>query len=170
MGRECGLNFSRWDAYNEFEEYGSLERQANMLALFVFTAFLFQMVLIVHFALRKWRFETAIRYGPIVYALCIPAALVSVVLMVGKQPWWMVIGGFLYLAWGIFGYVVEYLKRIEWREPIRWPIFGPYISLYLATVMFYWWPLARIWKPLWVVYTVLFVISTVLNATSHKRT
>ncbi len=141
-----------------------------MLALFVFTAFLFQMVLIVHFALRKWRFETAIRYGPIVYALSIPAALVSVVLIVGKQPWWMVVGGFLYLAWAIFGYGVEYVKRIEWREPIRWPIFGPYIFLYLATVMFYWWPLARIWKPLWVAYTVLFVISTVLNATSHKRT
>ncbi|MBN1370463.1 MAG: hypothetical protein JW987_00775 [Anaerolineaceae bacterium] len=141
-----------------------------MLALFVFTAFLFQTVLIVHFALRKWRFETAIRYGPIVYGLSIPAVLVSVVLIVGKQPWWMVIGGFLYLAWAIFGYVVEYRKGIEWRDPIRWPIFGPYIFLYLATVMFYWWPLARIWKPLWVAYTVLFVISTVLNATSHKRT
>ena len=39
----------------------------------------------------------------------------------------MVIGGFLYLAWAIFGYVVEYRKGIEWRAPIRWSIFGPYI-------------------------------------------
>lgn len=141
-----------------------------MLALFVFTAFLFQMVLIVHFALRKWRFETAIRYGPIVYALSVPAALVSVALLLGKQPWWMIVGGFLYLAWAVFGYVVEYRKHMEWRDPIRWPIFGPYIFLYLATVMLYWWPLARIWKPLWVAYTGLFVISTLLNATSHKKT
>ncbi len=141
-----------------------------MLALFVFTAFLFQMVLIVHFALRKWRFETAIRYGPIVYALSVPAALVSVALLLGKQPWWMIVGGFLYLTWAVFGYVVEYRKHMEWRDPIRWPIFGPYIFLYLATVMLYWWPLARIWKPLWVAYTGLFVISTLLNATSHKKT
>ena len=56
----------------ELEEKRFSERQESMLALFVFTAFLFQMVLIVHFALRKWRFETAIRYGPIVYGLSVP--------------------------------------------------------------------------------------------------
>ena len=43
-------------------------------SLFVVTAFLFQILLIVHFSLRKWRFETALRYGPLVYALSIPAA------------------------------------------------------------------------------------------------
>lgn len=140
-----------------------------MLAMFVFTAFLFHMVLIVHFALRKWRFETAIRYGPIVYALSVPAALVSVVLIVGEQPWWMVIGGFLYLAWAVYGYVVEYVQHIDWRTPpIRWSIFGPYITLYLATVMFYWWPLVRIWKPLWFAAGALFLINTLLNVTSHK--
>ena len=46
--------------------------------LFVITSFLFQIILIIHFALRKWRFETAMRYGPIVYALSIPAAVVCV--------------------------------------------------------------------------------------------
>lgn len=93
----------------------------------------------------------------------------SVVLIVGKQPWWMVIGGFLYLAWAIYGYVVEYRKGIERRSPIRWSIFGPYITLYLATVMFYWWPLVRIWKPLWYAAGGLFLISTALNVTSHRK-
>jgi hypothetical protein len=38
----------------------------NMEVVFVVTAFLFQIILIIHFALRKWRFNTAMRYGPIV--------------------------------------------------------------------------------------------------------
>ena len=42
--------------------------------LFVVSAFLFQIVLIIHFALRKWHFDLAMRYGWIVYALSVPAA------------------------------------------------------------------------------------------------
>ena len=136
--------------------------------LFVISAFLLELILIIHFALRKWRFATAMRYGPIVYALSIPAAAVSLLLLMAGKPWWLWLGGFLYLIWAVFGYTVEYVQKIQWRNPIRWSIFLPYVILYLGTVMFYWWPLIRIHKPLWVAYTVLFVISTILNATSHQ--
>jgi len=142
---------------------------SNLDFLFVLTAFLFQVVLIVHFALRKWRFETAMHYGWIVYALSVPAATVSAWLLLGGRNWAMWLGGFLYLAWAIFGYRVEYSKQIQWRNPIRWPIFGPYVLLYLATEMFYWFPLALVSKPLWYVYAVLFIVSTVLNVTSHRK-
>lgn len=136
--------------------------------LFVVTAFLFQSVLIGHFALRKWRFVLALRYGLIVYALSIPATAVSILLLMEGFPWWLWLGGFIYLVWAAFGYTVEYVRQIEWRAPIRWSIFGPYVTLYLATVMFYWWPLARIWRPLWYLYAALFLICTLLNVTSHK--
>jgi hypothetical protein len=43
----------------------------------------------------------------------------------------------------------------------------PYVFLYLATVMFYWWPLGLLSRPLWIIYAVLFVIATILNITSH---
>ncbi len=141
----------------------------NLEFLFAVTAFLFQIVLIVHFALRKWRFETALRYGWIVYALSVPAATVSAWLLVGSRTWSLWLGGFIYLAWAILGYRVEYTKAIEWRDPIRWSIFGPYVLLYLATVMFYWFPLALVSKPLWYAYAALFVVSTILNVTSHKK-
>lgn len=140
---------------------GSLE------TLFVTTAFLFQLILIIHFALRKWRFDVALRYGWIVYLLSVLAALVSVILLLGGMTWTFWLGGFLYLAWAVYGYVVEYVKKIEWRSPVRWSVFGPYITLYLATVMFYWWPLALIDKSWWYVYAVMFIISTFLNITSH---
>ena len=137
-------------------------------SLFVGTAFLFQVILIIHFAIRKWRFQTAIRYGPIVYALSLPALVISLLLMLSGKNWSLWLGGFLYLAWAVFGYVVEYKLDIEWRSPIRWPIFSPYIFLYLATIMFYWFPLLDIQKSLWYVYAVLYVISTILNLSSHR--
>ncbi len=137
--------------------------------MFVVCAFLFQVLLIIHFALRKWRFDTAMRFGPVVYKLSIPAFLVSILLISGGKPWSMWLSGLLYLAWAIFGYTVEYVYKIEWRNALRWPILIPYISLYLATVMFYWFPTGMLYKPLWYVYDVLFLISTYLNITSHKR-
>ena len=136
--------------------------------LFVLMAFGLQLVLIMHFALRRWRFAAAIRLGPWVYALSLPATAVSLVLLIDGQPWWLWLGGFLFLVWAIFGYVVEYVRQIEWRTARRWSIFGPYVLLYLATVMFYWWPLARLYRPLWFVYAGLFLVSTALNVASHR--
>ena len=109
------------------------------------------------------------KYGWVVYALSVPAAAVSVILLLNGKTWSLWLGGFLYLIWAIFGYIVEYVKGIKWRIPIRWSILVPYLLLYLSTVMFYWWPLALINRTLWYVGAVLFIISTILNITSHKR-
>ena len=141
----------------------------SLKALFVVWAFLFQVILIVHFSLRKWVFDRYIqKFGWIVYAMCVPAVIVSLFLLLGGQSWFMWMSGFIYLVWAVYGYTFEYVKRIHWRNPIRWSIFGPYVFLYLATIMFYWWPLGFISRPLWYVHAVLFVISTVLNVTSHR--
>lgn len=140
----------------------------NSEILFVIFAFLFQIVLIIHFILRKWFFDIYImQYGWIVYALSVPAIVVSIILLLDGKTWSLWLGGFLYLGWAIYGYTVEYVKGIQWRNPIHWPVFGPYLFLYLATVMFYWWPLALVRRPLWYVYAILFLISTTLNLISH---
>jgi hypothetical protein len=136
--------------------------------LFVVWAFLFQIILIAHFSLRKWSFPVAQKYGWVVYAFSVPAAIIAVLLLVGDKPWSLWVSGFLHLTWAIYGYAVEYVRKVRWRNPIRWPIFGPYVSLYLATIMFYWWPLGIVSRPLWYVYAVLFVLSTILNVSSHK--
>lgn len=81
----------------------------------------------------------------------------------------LLLGVLLWLAWGAFGFWVEYIKKLtEWRAPIRWSAFIPYILLFLATSMFLWFPLNLIWRPLFYIQGGLFVISTVLNVTSHK--
>ena len=136
---------------------------------FILSAFLFQIVLIIHFALRKWAFKTAIKHGWLVYALSIPVLAVSLIILFSGKDWQFWLAGFLYFIWAIYGYLVEYIKMIEWRTPFRWAVGFPYLVLYLAAVMFYWFPLALIAKLLWYAYGFLFVISTLLNISSHQK-
>lgn len=138
--------------------------------LFVGWAFFFQLALIVHFAIRKWRFDLIQRYGWLTYTLALPAALISLILLIGGKPWWLWVGGFLCLIWAAFGFSIEYLLHIQWRSAEQPWLLVAYLFLYLTTIMFYWWPLARFDRVLWIAYTVLFVISTILNLASHKPT
>jgi len=136
--------------------------------LFVVWAFTFQIILIIHFALRKRFLESyTMKYGWIVYALSIPAVVISVILLQGGKSWSFWLGGFLFLIYAAYGYYIDYVKQIPWRNPLVLSIMFPYVTLYLSTVTFYWWPLALISRPLWFVYTELFIISTILNVTSH---
>lgn len=140
----------------------------KMDAIFVGWAFFLQIALIIHFALRKPFFESyTLQFGWIIYALCIPAAIISIVLLKGGKSWSFWLGGFLFVIFAIYGYYVDYVQHIPWRNPLMLRIMFPYVTLYLATIMFYWWSLALISRPLWFVYAFLFIISTTLNVFSH---
>jgi len=136
--------------------------------LFVGWAFLFQIVLIIHFAVRKILFQSyTLRYGWVVYALCIPAIIVSILLLRGGKAWFYGLGGLLFLLFSAYGYWVDYVAKIDFRSPFRVDVGAPYVLLYLATEMFYWWPLWNLSRPLWVAFAILYVIGTVLNIASH---
>ena len=136
--------------------------------LFVGWAFFLQLSLIIHFAVRKPFFESyTMRYGWIIYALSIPAVIISIILMRSGKPWWAWIGGFMFALFSIFGYYADYIRQVPWRTPFFPPIGIPFVILYLTSIMFYWWPLMRINRWLWGVYTVLYVVSMILNIRSH---
>ena len=140
----------------------------NWDKLFVGWAFFVQIVLIVHFAVRKRFFESyTMKFGWLVYALAIPAAVISVVLLAQGKSWAFWLGGFLFLIYAAFGYWIDYVRGIRWRSPLQVFVMIPYVLLYLSTVMFYWWPLGLLSRPLWIAYAALFLVSTVLNVTSH---
>ena len=136
--------------------------------LYVIWAFTFQIILIVHFAIRKPLLESyTLKYGWLVYALCIPAVIISIILMRAGKSWHFWLGGFLFLVYAIFGYYIDYVAQISFRNPFQASVAIPYVILYLATVMFYWWPLWPLSKLLWGGYTILYIIATVLNIKSH---
>jgi hypothetical protein len=140
----------------------------NLDRLFVVWAFLLQILFIAHFAVRKPFFESyTMKFGWIVYALCIPAVAISIILWRGGKSWSFWLGGFLFLLYAAFGYWVDYVMQIQFRNPLQLSVVIPYVFLYLAMVMFYWWPIGLLSRPLWFVYAILFVIATILNITSH---
>lgn len=136
--------------------------------LFVVWAFSLQIIFIVHFAVRKRFFETyTLKYGWLVYALCFPASLISIILLRGGKSWSFWLGGFLFLIFAAYGYWVDFIKKLDWRNPLRKDIMFPYVTLYLGTIMFYWWPLALLNRPLWYIFGFLFGLGTLLNIRSH---
>jgi hypothetical protein len=137
--------------------------------LFVFTTFFIQIALLVYFAIRKWNFDLAMRWGWFIYALALPAVMVSLVLLISGKSWYLWLAGFLYAVWAVFGYVVDIAHPIVWRSPVQLSVLVPYVSLYMAGLMFYWWPLGAIRRSLWFIYAVLFVMSTILNFSSHAK-
>ena len=137
------------------------------LRLFVITALVIQTVLVVFFALRKWNFPLAMTVGWGVYALAVPAVAVSVILIRAHKPWFLSIAGLLFALWASFGVLVDNVFRVQWRSPILWSVFLPYLLLYVGSMMFYWWPLVRIHRLSWFIYTLLYALSTLLNVTSH---
>lgn len=100
--------------------------------LFVLTAFLIQAVLLVYFVFRKRNFERSVKWGWVVYVMAIPALLVSVILLLAGKPVTFWLGGMLFAAWALLGYLVDLARSVEWRSPILPRVFFPYVTLYLA--------------------------------------
>lgn len=137
--------------------------------LFVGWSFAVQLLLIAHFAMRRWRFDPYIsRYGWLFYLLGAPALAISLVLAWAGLEWTFWLAGILQFVFSVYGLVVEYFRKVQWRSPMRWSVAGPYLTLYLAMLMFYWWPLALIDRRLWFAYAALFLVSSVLNLSSHS--
>ena len=137
-------------------------------SIFVIWAFILQVCLLVLFAIRKINLDLILKYGWAFYLLSITAVIVSIFMIRAGKPYSFWLAGFIFLAWAILGIWVEYILNIQWRSPIVWPVFVPYVLLYLSSLVFYWWPLGNIQRPLWFIYGVLFAISTMLNITSHR--
>ena len=136
--------------------------------IFIAWSFFYLAVLIIHFAIRKVFFESYTQqYGWWVYLLGVPAATVALLMFKGGMTWSYSVGGLLCLAFSAFGYYIDYILAVPWRNPINPPLAIPYVTLYLGTIMFYWFPFGMINRRLWYVYGVMFALSTFLNIASH---
>ena len=137
--------------------------------LFVAFAFAAQVLLVVNFAARNWRPVLERRYGWVVYALGIPAALLAAILTVAHQPAYAALACVLYALWAAFGYYVDTYRQLAWRQPTRWTILLPYVLLFIASQLAFWIPLWYVGLGYWVAYGALYVANTALNLFSHRR-
>ena len=148
----------------------------SQLAVFAVFAITSQAILLSFFMCRRWRRDLADRYGWIAYAFGVLGLAVGIWLFIVGAPWQLFVGPILYAIWAAYGAWADLFRRIEWRpsiesvverQPVRWSVLGPYITLYFAAQMFLWWPLWDRWQIGWMIYLVLFVANTGLNIAGH---
>lgn len=143
--------------------------QSAQQTLFVAFAFISQALLIFNFAAYKWKPGIQKKWGWIVYAFGWLALPLGLYFRAGGGPWYSWLACGLFAAWAIFGYIVDILRPINWRDPVRWQILVPYLVLYISAQFAFWIPLWLIWPGYWMIYAVLYTISTVLNISNHSR-
>ena len=137
--------------------------------LFVAFAFISQALLIFNFAAYKWKPNLQKKWGWIVYAFGWLALPLGLFFMASGAPRYSWLACGLFAAWAIFGYVVDILRPVNWRDPVRWQILVPYLILYISAQFAFWIPLWLFWPGYWMIFAVLYTISTVLNIFTHFR-
>jgi hypothetical protein len=144
--------------------------QNSLQILFIAFAFISQVLLIFNFAAYKRKPDLQKKWGWIVYAFGWLALPLGILLLAGGETWYFWFACVLFSTWAAFGYVVDILRPLNWRDPIVWQIFIPYLVLYLSAQFAFWIPLWFIWPGYWMIYAVLYAVSTVLNISNHSRT
>ena len=137
------------------------------ITVFAVFAIASQVALLAYFATRRLSVTVADRYGWLAYAFAGLGLPVGLWLFAAGAPWQLFTGPILLAVWAAFGAWADRLARVEWRRPVRWSVFAPYVILYLAAQMFLWWPMWDRWLAGWLAYLGLFVINTALNIGGH---
>jgi hypothetical protein len=145
--------------------------QPGIAAVAVFAVFGIgsQGVLAGYFAARRWSPLLAERFGWVAYAFAALGLPLAIWLLAGGQSWRLYVGPALLASWAVFGASVDLWRKVEWRAPILWRVFVPYVALYFFAQMFLWWPLWNLQRTAWAGFLVLFVANTALNLRGHAE-
>ncbi len=141
--------------------------QPELKTAFAVFALVVQAGLAAHFAAYRWRPAWHRRWGWLAYALSLPGLALGLLCGLAQLPWvyWLAPG--LLAAWAALGYTVDLWRPTNWRVPLRWSIFVPYLTLYLTAQFAFWIPLWSIGLGYWISYTLLYVLNTALNIPTH---
>ena len=142
----------------------------TLQALFVAFAFLVQVLLIINFVARNWRPSLERKHGWLLYTMVgLLGLILGILFLAGDQPWYIVAAPLVNSIWAAFGYYVDTYRQISWRSPPRWPVFIPYVGLFMASQFFFWIPLWYIGLEYWIAYGAMYFINTALNIYSHRK-
>lgn len=140
----------------------------SLRALFVTFAFLMQALLLANFASRYLRPSLERQHGWVVYVTAMAGIVVAALLLLGGQPWSVVVGPVICAIWGAFGFLVDRVYGVEWRSPARPSILIPYVLLFIASQFGFWIPLWYVGREHWIAYTVTYSVNTLVNVLSHR--
>jgi hypothetical protein len=76
-------------------------------------------LLIFNFAAFKWKPDIQKKWGWSVYAFELLALPLGILFLRSGQVWYYRLACFLFTIWALFGCVVDILRPVNWREPVR---------------------------------------------------
>lgn len=139
-----------------------------LLMVYLTFGFAFQALLALNFAARNWLPELERRYGWIIYALGLVALAIGALMLIDGRAWYLVVAPLLLALWAGYGFRVDLWKPIAWRRPPHWPVFGPYVGLFVASLLLYWGSMWAIGVGYWIAFGLLYALHTALNIYSHR--
>jgi hypothetical protein len=107
----------------------------------------------VGFLSRVWTGGTAVNHilGYAIIALAIPSVLALVGFARTSAGWLQWIGPTVFLAFVAFMIVVDYVRPVEFRSPVRIDILVPYLILFFGAILLMGLPMFRLDRRLWLV-------------------
>ena len=100
--------------------------------------------------------------GLVIAVLAVPATVALVGFAAVGSPWW--IGPATFDAFVALMLVVDYLRPVEFRRPVRLPILVPYLVLFFGSVLLMGLPMFRVDRALWLVTAATTVVLLVTMA------
>jgi hypothetical protein len=96
--------------------------------------------------------------GLVIAGLAIPATWALVVFRRRRAGWLFLVGPLVFDAFVVLMLVVDYLARVEWRDPVVPAIEVPYLVLFFGSVVLMGLPMYRIDRRRWLVTVATSVI------------
>ncbi len=89
--------------------------------------------------------------GYVMVALVVPAAAALTAFLRARAGWRQWAGPAVYLAFIAFMVVVDYVRPVEFRSPMRYGVLVPYLLLFFGAVLLMGLPMFRMDRKLWLV-------------------
>lgn len=71
-------------------------------------------------------------------ALGIPTLIIAIINILFQREWWFWIFPLLFLIFIVFELIIDYIKKIEFRNPRNKRILVPYLILYYISIILMW--------------------------------
>ncbi|UCC18226.1 MAG: hypothetical protein JSV62_08905 [Promethearchaeota archaeon] len=85
---------------------------------------------------KKPRFERIL--GLFYILLSIPTIIITIINISFQREWWFWIFPLLFLIFIAFEFIIDYVKKVEFRNPRNKKILVPYLILYYISIILMW--------------------------------